>query len=382
MRYRSLGRTGLMVSELGLGCEYLEPQPWETFSAVIEQAMANGINIMDAFMPHPYARDMLGKVLIGKREKMILQTHVGAIMEGNQYKQSHNLEKSKKYINDFLVRCHTDYIDILMLHFVDTPKHRDEVYDGGLLEYAQELKRQGVARFIGMSSHDAVTSVEIVKTGILDVLMFSTNLAFDMMPAECELDNILFRDEAYDQQETFRIDPKRAELYRLCTQMGVGITAMKPLAAGRLLDAKRSPFRRALTVPQCVRYCLDRPGVASALVGVSNLRELEDLLSYLDSSEEKLDYSFIANAPKISADGSCMYCNHCLPCPTGINIGMVTKYYDLAVGIPKGSPVFEHYSRLEHHASECIACRACETRCPFHVPVVENMIKAKKMFGK
>lgn len=382
MQYRFLGNTDLRVSELGLGCEYLEPQPWEIFSSVINQAMDRGINIMDAFMPHPHARDMLGRVLAnGKRQQMILQTHLGAIMEGNQYKQSHDLEKSKIYIQDFFKRCHTDYIDILMLHFVDTPLHKQEIFNYGLVEYAQKLKEAGVVRYIGMSSHDANISAEIVKTGILDVLMFSSNIAFDMMPAEYELDSYLFKDEFYQQQNSYSIDPQRAELYRLCAQQGVGITVMKPLAAGRLLDEKRSPFGKAMTVPQCIRYCLDRPAVASTLVGVSNEAELHDMLRYLDSSEEELDYSFIYSSPKVSLEGKCMYCNHCLPCPANINIGKVTKYLDLATDAPADSPIFKHYEALEHSASDCIACHSCEPRCPFHVPVVENMERAKEIFG-
>lgn len=383
MKYRFLGSTDLCVSELGLGCEYLEPQPWEVFSRVIHQAMEQGINIMDAFMPHPHARDMLGRVLAGgKRKDMVLQIHLGAIMEGDQYKQSHDLEKSRRYIQDFFTRCHTDYIDILMLHFVDTPQHKREVFDHGLVEYAQRLKESGAVRYIGMSGHDANIAADMVKTGILDVLMFSSNIAFDMMPAGYELDSYLFKDEFYQRQDFYAIDPQRAGLYRLCAQQGVGITVMKPLAAGRLLDPRRSPFGRAMTVPQCIHYCLDRPAVASTLVGVSSETELIDMLRYLEATQEELDYSFVYSSPKVSLAGKCMYCNHCLPCPQSINIGKVTKYLDLASGVPADSPIFQHYAALEHTAADCIACRACEARCPFHVPVVENMTKAREVFRR
>lgn len=382
MQYRFLGDTGMRVSEIGLGCEYLEPQPWETFSNVINGAIDAGINIMDAFMPHPHARDMLGQVLSGsKREKLHLQVHAGAIMEGDQYKQSHDLKKTKQYIEDFFQRCHTDYIDILMLHFVDTPQHKQEIYNNGIVEYAEQLKKAGAVRYIGMSSHDAVTAAEIVDSGILDVLMFSINIAFDLLPSKYALENYLFDDTFYQTQQIYSIDPRREALYQLCAKRGVGITVMKPLAAGRLLDGNRSPFGKPMTVPQCIRYCLDRPAVASALVGVSKESELQDMLAYLDATEEELDYSFIYKSPKVSIDGKCMYCNHCLPCPAKINIGKVSQYLDLARGVSSNSPIHSHYAALEHHASECISCHACENRCPFHVSVTKNMSEAHKLFG-
>ena len=77
-----------------------------------------------------------------------------------------------------------------------------------------------------------------------------------------------------------------------------------------------------------------------------------------------------------------MYCNHCLPCPQEINIADVTKFYNLTAAegfVPE--TVREHYKVLTHHASECIHCGACETRCPFAVPIRENMRKAAETFG-
>ena len=80
--------------------------------------------------------------------------------------------------------------------------------------------------------------------------------------------------------------------------------------------------------------------------------------------------------------GQCTYCGHCAPCPAGIDIAMVNKLYDLAAmqeEVP--ATVKAHYEGLSANAKDCIACKGCETRCPFDVPVVERMEKAKELFG-
>lgn len=62
-----------------------------------------------------------------------------------------------------------------------------------------------------------------------------------------------------------------------------------------------------------------------------NSQDLKDVLSYLDASEEEQDYSVIGQFTPQNADGICVYCNHCQPCPKGLNVGMINKYYDLAL---------------------------------------------------
>ena len=87
--------------------------------------------------------------------------------------------------------------------------------------------------------------------------------------------------------------------------------------------------------------------------------------------------------PKISWRGHCMYCGHCAPCPVGIDVASVTKFYHLARAqgaVPE--TVREHYAALPHGAGECIGCGACERRCPFEVPAGDNMKKAAAVFGR
>lgn len=150
---------------------------------------------------------------------------------------------------------------------------------------------------------------------------------------------------------------------------------MKPFSGGQLLDAKRSPFGQALTPFQCIKYALDKPGVLTVLPGAQSVAEVDELLSYYDKTDEELDYSVIGSFAPPQANGKCVYCNHCKPCPMGIDIGLVNKYYDLAkVGDTLAK---EHYSTLEKKASDCISCGHCDDRCPFGVKQSERMTEIK-----
>ena len=168
------------------------------------------------------------------------------------------------------------------------------------------------------------------------------------------------------------------------SDLPVGLTDMKGFAGGRLFDAKRSPFGVALTPVQCIHYALTRPAVASILAGYDTPEHVDEAVSYETATETEKDYaSVLASAPRHAYDGQCTYCGHCKPCPAGIDIAMVNKLYDLASMQPEvPASVRAHYEALERTASDCIGCRGCETRCPFHVPVAERMEKARALFAE
>ena len=157
---------------------------------------------------------------------------------------------------------------------------------------------------------------------------------------------------------------------------------MKGLGGGRLLDAKRSPFGVALTPIQCLHYCLTRPSVASVLIGFDNPEQIPASLAYETATDDEKDYATVlAGAPRHAYTGQCTYCGHCKPCPADIDIAMVNKLYDLATmqaDVP--ASVKEHYNALEATASHCIGCGACESRCPFNVPVIEKMKATAQLF--
>ena len=113
--------------------------------------------------------------------------------------------------------------------------------------------------------------------------------------------------------------------------------------------------------------------------GAQSVSEIDALLKYYEKSEEELDYSIIGTFAPPEASGKCVYCNHCEPCPAGIDIGAVNKFYDLArIGDEMAR---EHYLALEKNASDCISCGHCNSRCPFSVDQMSRMQEIKEFFS-
>ena len=382
MNYRTLGRTGLTVSEIGLGSEAFVKQTVEDGVALVNAAIGAGVNYFDLFNPEPHVRDVFGLAMQGRREEFIMQAHLCSAWIDGQYKRTRDMDQVKAAFTDLMARLRTDYIDVGMVHYVDEQKDFDQVFGGPVIEFAKEQKAAGHIRHIGMSTHNPRIAIQAVKSGLIDVIMFSINPAYDILPPNEDINVML--DKASYETVLSNIDPERQELYSLCESQGVAITVMKPYGGGALLSAEASPFGAAMSVAQCLHYCLTRPGVATVLAGAVNKEELMEAVAYCDAGDAERDYAkLLSSCPAHPFTDKCMYCGHCAPCPKGIAVADVTKFLNLSLaqgGVPE--TVREHYAALPHGAGECVRCGACETRCPFAVPVMENMAKAAELFGR
>ena len=379
MKYRKLGTTGLEVSEIGLGAEWLERHNEKEVKEIIDCCESYGINILDCWMSEPNVRTNIGKAIRGKRERWIIQGHIGSTWQNGQYVRTRDLAKVEEAFSELLTRLGTDYIDLGMIHFVDEETEFHKIMEGEFLAYVKEKKKQGIIHHIGMSTHNPKVAKLAALSGVVEIILFSINPAFDLLPASEDL-NTYFADSY--AEDLNGIDPERAELYQVCEQRGIGITVMKGYAGGRLFSPQTSPFGVALTPVQCIHYALTRPGVASILAGYDSTEHVTQAVAYETATSKEKDYaSVLAHAPHHAYTGQCTYCGHCAPCPAGIDVAMVNKLYDLATmqeEVP--STIKAHYESLSAGAKDCIACGGCEVRCPFDVPVVERMKRATVLF--
>lgn len=364
MEYRLNKKTGDRISVIGLGTSYIAEVPEKEAVEALLLAHENGVNYADLATAGAKTFAYYGKAFSGLRKDMLYQVHFGANYETGEYGWTTNLEKIRQQIDWMLGSLKTDYVDYGFIHCLDAVRDWENYKKNGVLEYLLDMKRQGVVKHIGLSTHTPKLANLVLDAGIVEQLMFSINPGYDYHHGD-------YANGSADE---------RVNLYRRCEAEGIGISVMKPFSGGQLLDAKTSPFKRALTKYQCIQYALDKPGVLTVLPGIRSTDDVRELLGFLSAAPEERDYGVLGTFTPRDAVGNCVYCNHCQPCPTGLNVGLINKYYDLS----QAGDVMaaDHYAKLERHASDCMDCGHCDDRCPFRVKQSERMKRIAEYFGK
>ena len=365
MEYRRLakGTSEEKFSVLGLGMGGIQHTPIDEIEAIVKKAIANGINFFDLCAGKNVYKP-IGNAIKECREDVFLQVHFGAVYDDKgEYGWCRDFNIIKKTFEWELSELGTDYADFGFLHCVDEEDDLNKLVEIGIVDYLKELKEKGVIRHIGFSSHTPSVANKIIDMKIADMMMFSINPAYD-----------------FEKGDEYGIGSvkERFDLFKRCEKEGVGISVMKPFYAGKLLSVDQSPFGIALSHSKCIQYALDRPGVLTVVPGVQTMDHLDELLKYINSTKEERDYSIINEFTADKITGTCVYCNHCQPCPMGIDIGLVNKYYDLAL---VGDELAKnHYDKLSVKADSCIKCGHCESRCPFNVKQESRMEEINDYF--
>ncbi len=363
VQYRKLPRGEEMLSTIGLGTSFMHLLSAEQVAELLSVALDGGINVIDFLSHRGKAIENMAAVLRERGKDVFLQQHFGVHFPDDQYTKLYDLDAIKRTIETDLKLLDRDYINAALFSNIDNEEEYGRMTaDGGIWDYMQELRKAGVIRHFGFASHDIDMCNRLLDIGGFDLFMLSQNAAADFSPEGGKLS----------------FDPKRQQLFQRCQKEGVGITCMKTFFGGKLLDEKMSPFGVRLSPWQCIQYNLDRPAVLSCLCGVHNVDQVRELLRFYEASEAERDYSVIGSLEMDNITDACIYCNHCQPCPAGIDIAAVNMYKDLAqIG---DTDAIDHYRGLTAHAEDCIGCRACEARCPFHLSPFEKIQQAKEFF--
>jgi uncharacterized protein len=391
MKYRPLGRTGLKVSEIAIGTEYLVNAPKSIIKEVVQKAVEAGCNYFDILFDNPDYLDGFGEALEGIRDKVIIAAHLPTL---------DSIDKCKAKFNDFMNRVKCGYVDVLFISCCD----REEVYEavtdlsgelvpeikirtlgqdfqllqhGGHLKFAKELQEKGLARHLGFSTHVLPTAMRAIKDGYFDVLMFPINPIFDTLPGKAGAEEL---NELWDlsiNHDKVEISTERKELHKLCMHTETALIAMKPFAAGWLFNPE---LNAGITSIKIISYILSQSGVTTMVPGVANLEQLEDCLKYIGANDEEKDFSEMISKLRWNPKDCCMYCSHCQPCSSNIDIAKVNKLYDSAVKYGMNEKLAKEYNALDCKADSCIACGDCIKRCPFGIDARDRMIKAAELF--
>ena len=179
MRYRISKKTGDKISEIGLGSAYMPETPLPKAIAALQRAYEGGINYYDLAAGDGKAFPMFGEAFAGVRGKILYQIHFGADYSGGTYGWSLDLDTVKRSIDMQLKELRTDYIDYGFIHCQDELADWETYQNRGIFAYILQLKKLGVVRHIGLSSHTPTVIERILNDVDVDMLMFSINPAYD-----------------------------------------------------------------------------------------------------------------------------------------------------------------------------------------------------------
>ena len=186
MKYRTLGRTGLRVSAVGLGTmvhagHFGAMKDSESLSA-IDTAIDLGVNFIDTSDAYGagYSETLLGTALKGRRDKIILATKGGNVMTGpNRGKRIFSADYIDGVLHESLKRLQTDWIDLYQLHNPDV----EVIERGEVWEILEKRKQEGKIRFYGVSINTMDEGIAAAKTGRSDTIQAEYNLLMQE-PAE------------------------------------------------------------------------------------------------------------------------------------------------------------------------------------------------------
>lgn len=334
MEYITLGKTGLKVSRLGFGGIPIQRLDAAAAKTLLNAVEAAGVNFIDSARGYTVSEELIGQAIEGRRDRFILATK----------SMARDKEGMAKDIETSLRNFRTDYIDLYQVHN-PTPQQLEQVCaPGGALEALLEAKAAGKVGHLGITAHSPETFRRALELDWVETVMFPYNI----------------------------VESQGTELMEQAKKQNVGFINMKSLAGGAIEDARLA-----------MRFVSSNPNVTVVLPGMFKPEEVaanaaavadtspltEEELAKVDAMRKELGTAF------------CRRCNYCAPCTVGIDIpnqfvfhGYLSRY-----GLQDWAKA--RYGALKAHAGDCVACGACEERCPYQLPIREMLKKVAADFG-
>ena len=335
MEYRVLGKTGLKISRLGFGGIPIQRIDAAGTKVLMHNLLEAGVNYIDTARGYTVSESYLGEALEGIREHFVIATK----------SMSRTKEAMAADIDISLANLRTNYIDLYQVHNPTLPQLEQVAAPGGALEALLEAKAADKIGHIGVTAHSVEVFEKALSYDWVEPIMFPYNI----------------------------VENQGEKLMKACTEKNVGFIDMKPLAGGAIEDATLA-----------LRYICTNPDVTVVIPGMAEESELaQNLAAVLDtaplSGEEKAKILAIRSA---LGTQFCRRCNYCQPCTEGINISGVFLFEGYLSRYGLADWARSRYATLTKTASDCIGCGACESRCPYNLPIRKMLKEAAVKFGK
>lgn len=331
--YRELGKTGIKLPIISLGVMRADNPN------LVAAALDAGIVHLDTANGYQNGNNetMLGKLLKSRsRDSFVISTkmHLPSDRATGKFTAEATYDKFMSMLNTSLERLQMDHVDILYLHAVNS---KDAAMHEDMMRALSDAKKQGKARFIGLSTHsnEPVVIQAAIDSKLYEVVLTSYNFA---QPHVNEMKKIIS-------------DAKKA---------GLGIVAMKTMAGG-FLDRERKKPVNALAA---MRWAMQNPDVDTSIPGATNFDHLNGMLEVmknLDMSDEEKQFLQAYNS---SASLYCSGCRKCIPqCPMNIPIPELMRSYMYTYGYRDPGLAQDEINSLALAGLPCDQCETCKIQC-------------------
>lgn len=335
MQYTELGKTGLKISRVGFGGIPIQRIDVEKTRLLMQEMVKKGVNYIDTARGYTVSEEYLGEALKGIRQHFVLATK----------SMSRDKEGMLQDIDISLKNLQTDFIDLYQLH---NPKleELERIYaPDGAMQALLQAKQEGKIGHIGITAHSLAVFEKALELDEIETIMFPYNI----------------------------VENQGEEMIARCKEKNIGFICMKPLAGGAIEDGRLA-----------MRYILQNDAVTVVIPGMAELSELEQNVQAAEDlsplNEQELEA--IEQVKQQLGQNFCRRCNYCAPCTVGINIPSVFLFegYLNRYGLQRWAK--ERYATLSVKASACVECGACETRCPYELPIRKMLKQAAQEFGE
>lgn len=373
MEKRKLEKLGVETSLLGFGCMRFPVTPEGKIDEnlaeqMLDKAIAAGVNYIDTAYPYHNGESepFVGKALKKyDRNSFYLATKLPLWFV-------HSVADAERIFQEQLERLQTGYIDFYLMHAVNKSRW-DEMLKLGVVDYLEQLKKEGKIRYLGFSFHDSYQVFEEVLN---------------------------YRDWDFCQiQFNYMDEDEQAGMkgYKLAEEKQVPLVIMEPIKGGTLatfgedLTARfRALDPEASTASYALRWVGSLPGVKVILSGMSTMEQVEDNLKTFGdfkalSEKEYETIDEVVKTLKSRVQNGCTGCRYCMPCPAGVNIPGNFKLWNTYHTYQNYNVVkwsWEEEMGEAAQAKNCISCGKCEKVCPQKISIREDLKKVQEDLDK
>ncbi|KAA3657127.1 MAG: hypothetical protein DWQ10_13980 [Calditrichaeota bacterium] len=338
MEFRTLGKTGLKVSAIGMGTMRT------TDPNVIHYAIDSGVNYFDT--AHCYMNgnneSIVGTVLKSRRKEVIIATKVHI---ANEKTMTSSVESSLKSLQ-------TDVIDVIQLHSLKRSSHSKNEDAMNTLE---KLRKRGLVRFVGFTTHK--NQVEVIEAGI-ETGFYDTVLVTYSYKSDAEIGTVI--DKA--------------------AKAGMGVIAMKTQQGGYTSDQfkKLSPHQASL------RWVLKNPNVHTTIPSMVAFAHVDENVGTMRHKFGAVDQNTLELYGQVFSKEICNFCGSCDPqCALQVPVQDINRCLMYAEGYRDFNLALDTYRELltESQVNACINCESCRVQCPVGLDIPNRLSKARELFN-